>query len=113
MPPAHEAVFHVRVSLCESLGYVGGIAPKQEDRAIGWVGERAAENEFAAFGGLPAELEVDVAELCAAVDVVVRDFVEEQVVHGVAPVESDSTPASFDSNYSDAATLKSCESPEL
>lgn len=82
MPAPHETVLYVWVRFCEFLGYFGRVAFEQEDSAVRRVGQSAAENKLAALGGLPTELEVDVTELCTAVDVVVRDFVKEQVVHG-------------------------------
>jgi hypothetical protein len=82
VPALDQTVFHVWIRFRKSLGCFGRVAFEEQDGTIGRVGERSAEDEFAAFRGFPSELEMDVAEFCAAGDVVVGDLVEEKVMHG-------------------------------
>ena len=71
VPALDQAVKNVRIHLGELFSYRWRIASEQQHGLIGWVGERAAEHEFATIAGGPGEFEMGSAELCAPGDLVV------------------------------------------
>jgi hypothetical protein len=46
------------------------------------IADGATQNQLAALGGFPGQVEMRIAKLGAARQVVFADFVKEQVVHG-------------------------------
>src|SRR5258708_39414981 len=64
----------------EGFDFAFDVHGKNEQRALGGWGERAAENEFTAFAGFAGEAQMFFAERGAARDHVVDEFVEQCVV---------------------------------
>src|SRR6185503_19003269 len=79
-PLRDEPVQHVRILLRERLGDCGRIAAEHEHRAVGRVGEGAAEQQIAALVRLPGHLEMDVPELSAPLEVIRSGVVEQKKV---------------------------------
>ena len=82
-PVRHEAFDHVRIGLGEARGDIGGVGFEEEHRPIDRVRERAAEEQFPAFDGRLGQREVRRSQRDPAFEVIGREFVDEQVVHGV------------------------------
>jgi membrane protease YdiL (CAAX protease family) len=85
VPAAHEAVAHVRVRAREGLGSLRGLALEEQDGHVRRIGERAPQHQLTPVHRLPAEAQVLVPEGRSALQVVGRQIVHEQEVHGSDP----------------------------
>ena len=85
-PTLHEAVADVGIFFGESAGRVRRIAAKDDQRCVGWVGKRAAQGEFAAFGCVACVREMLLAKRQATFHESIHHVIEERVVaHGCLP----------------------------
>jgi len=76
VPTLYKAVGDVGIDAGELLGDFGRIAFEKQEGRVDGIGECAAQDQFAAIGSLPGEVEMDAAKLGAAGHVVVGYFVE-------------------------------------
>src|SRR3712207_980978 len=80
-PARDESLLHVGVALREALCGVRAVALEDERRAADRLAEGARHHQLTALLRLPRLREMAVAERCAALEIVLHDVVEQQVVH--------------------------------
>lgn len=83
-PARYQTVGDVRIGFGESLGYLGRLTLKQQDRAVRGLGESSAEDELTALARLPRELQVLGTESGAALEIVRRQVVEQEEMHALS-----------------------------
>jgi hypothetical protein len=83
-PGGDQAIDHIRISFRKTLGRIRRVTGEQQQRLVGRIGQRAGDDDLAAFLGIPGQLQVFVAEFAAARQVVGRQIIGQQVVHVVS-----------------------------
>src|SRR5579864_6388002 len=75
-PLLYESAGHVGISACELLRDCVRIALEKQHRTIHRIGQRAAEDEFAALAGGPGFLQMGFTKLSASRKIIVSDFIK-------------------------------------
>src|SRR6185437_6848407 len=81
-PLFHQSIHNVRISLRKVLDRFRRCAAKNEHCAIHRIGQRAAEQEFAAIKSGASMLQMKLAELRTPFHIIVNHVIEQDGMHG-------------------------------